>query len=239
MSLTRLLLPGQPIVAGRQMVPPEVARHAVVNRVVPGDLVELCDLAGLIGIARVLAWHGKACEVDVVELMVERGELPVPVVLALAVLHTHAFDWAVEKATELGVTEIVPVLTARVQGKRHDARVERWQRIADAAVSQCGRSRVPLVHPPAPLQDLLESHGALTRLVADPAAAALPEVAPDRGLLVLIGPEGGFDDGERNMIRAAGFAGLPLGGRILRAETAAVAALSVAQALAGLLVSPA
>lgn len=238
MSLTRLLLPGRPIVTGRQMVAPEVARHAVVNRVVPGDLVELCDLAGTVGIARVLAWQGRACEVEVVEIVSGRGELPVPLVLALAVLHTQAFDWAVEKATELGVTEIVPVLSARVQGTRHDGRVERWQRIADAAVSQCGRSRVPVVRSPAPLQVLIESDRVLTRLVADPAATALPEVAPDRGLLVLVGPEGGFDDGERDLIRAAGFAGLPLGGRTLRAETAAVAALSVAQALSGLLVSP-
>jgi len=239
MSLTRLLLPGRPIVAGRQRVPPEVARHAVVNRVGPGDLVELCDLAGTVGIARVLAWQGKACEVEVVEIVSGRGELPVPVVLALAVLHSQAFDWAVEKATELGVSEIVPVLTARVQGTRHEGRVERWQRIADAAVSQCGRSLAPAVRAPQPLQVVIDSRSSFTRLVADPVAVALPALPAERGILVLIGPEGGFDDDECDRIRAAGFAGLPLGSRTLRAETAAVAALSVAQALAGLFVSPA
>jgi 16S rRNA (uracil1498-N3)-methyltransferase len=128
---------------------------------------------------------------------------------------------------------VVPVISGLVQGGRHAARVERWRRIASAAVVQCGRSRAPAVSQPQRLADFIASaHG--VRLVADPGAAPPEwlEVADD-GITVLVGPEGGFTDEERDAIHAAGFAGLPLGPRTLRAETAAVAALALAQSLAG------
>jgi len=162
-----------------------------------------------------------------------RGEPPAPLVLALAALHTAAFDWAVEKATELGATAIVPVLAGRVQGGRHEARTDRWERIAAAAVAQCGRTRPPRVARPLRLAAFLaEAAGA--RLVAEADAAPPRRLEPGAdGITVLIGPEGGFTAEESAAIRGAGFVGLSLGPRTLRAETAAVAALALAQSLAG------
>lgn len=233
MSVTRLVLPGAVVVAGEVRVPAGAAHHARVARVAPGDLVEVLDLAGAVGIGTLARWDGKACVVDVARVERGRGEPPAPLVLGLAALHTQAFDWAAEKAAELGATALVPVLAGRVQGGRHAARVERWQRLADAAVAQCGRSRPPHVAEPQPLADFIVGACGVS-LVADPCA---PMPAPFEvvaaGLTVLVGPEGGFTDEELATIRAAGFLGLPLGPRILRAETAAVAALVLAQSLVG------
>ena len=233
MSVTRLVVAGAALAVGTVRVPAETAHHARVARVMPGDPVEVLDLVGTVGIGTLTRWDGGTCVVEVERVEYGRGEPPAPLVLGLAALHTQAFDWAVEKATELGATAIVPVLAARVQGGRHATRVERWQRLADAAVAQCGRSRPPAVADPQPLAGFLASaRGA--RLVAEPGApipAALTAAAD--GITLLVGPEGGLTDEESAAIHAAGFAGLPLGPRILRAETAAVAALTAAQQLAG------
>ena len=233
MSLTRLVLPGHAIAPGLIRVPAASAHHARVARIGPGEAVELLNLDGLIGMGTLMRWEGRSCWVDVEKVARERGEPPAPLILALAVLHTQAFDWAVEKATELGATAVVPVTSWLVQGGRHSARVPRWRRIAAAAVAQCGRSRAPEVHEPRALAELLDGARGV-RLVADPRAAPPEwlEVGAD-GITVLVGPEGGFTEEEHEAIRASGFAGLLLGPRILRAETAAVAALTMAQSLAG------
>ena len=233
MSVTRLVVAGAALAVGTVRVPAETAHHARVARVMPGDPVEVLDLVGTVGIGTLTRWDGGTCVVEVERVEYGRGEPPAPLVLGLAALHTQAFDWAVEKATELGATAIVPVLAARVQGGRHATRVERWQRLADAAVAQCGRSRPPRVCLPLPLDGFAgTAHG--VRFVADRGAPVPRPVATGAdGVTVLVGPEGGFTADELAAVRAAGFAGLPLGPRTLRAETAAVAALTVAQHLAG------
>lgn len=233
MNVTRLAIPGQPITLGLALIAPKAAHHARVARVAPGEVVELLDLDGAVGIGRLSRWEGRACWVEVDRVERERGEPPAPLVLGLAVLHTQAFDWAVEKATELGATAVVPVISGLVQGGRHAARVERWRRIASAAVAQCGRSRAPAVSEPRTLADFLAGSRGM-RLLADSGAAPPEwlEVGGD-GITVLVGPEGGFTEDELAAIRAAGFTGLALGPRTLRAETAAVAALTLAQSLAG------
>jgi 16S rRNA (uracil1498-N3)-methyltransferase len=232
MSITRLATPGQTITLGLTLVPPKAAHHARVARVATGDVIEVLDLDGAVGIGRLSRWEGGACWVEVERVERERGEPPAPLVLWLAVLHTRSFDWAVEKATELGATAVVPVISGLVQGGRHAARLERWRRIAAAAVAQCGRSRAPAVCEPQSLRDFIAAARGL-RLVADPAAAPTGEIrVGGEGITVLVGPEGGFADVESAAIRAAGFTGLSLGPRTLRAETAAVAALTLAQSLA-------
>jgi 16S rRNA (uracil1498-N3)-methyltransferase len=233
MSVTRIPIPGQAITTGPVRVPPTESHHARVSRVVPGEAIELLDLDGAVGIGRVSRWEGSACWVEVDRVERERGEPPAPLVLGLCVLHTQAFDWAVEKATEVGATAIVPLISGLVQRGRHAARVERWRRIAAAAVAQCGRSRPAAVSEPQHLAGFVASAQGV-RLVADPTATPIRalEVGSD-GITALVGPEGGFADDELAAIRTAGFTGLPLGPRTLRAETAAVAALVLAQSLAG------
>ncbi len=233
MSCTRIVVPGHAIATGALRVDAAAAHHARVARVSPGEAVEVLNLDGAVGVGKLSRWDGRSCWVDVESVDWERGEPPAPLVLALAVLHTQAFDWAVEKATEVGATEIVPVLSRLVQGGKHLSRVSRWRRITASAVAQCGRSRPATVAEPLPLESLLATANGV-RLVADPRATPPEWLEVGReGITVLVGPEGGFTDEEEEAIRAAGFAGLLLGPRILRAETAAVAALTMAQSLAG------
>lgn len=233
--MTRLVFPGVALKVGEILVPRSVAHHARVNRVVCGEPVEVLDLAGTIGVGTLSRWNPDgSCWVEVVELVRGRGEPPLPLTLALAVLHTQAFDWAVEKATELGVTAVVPVLSARVQGRNHEKRVSRWQRVACAAVAQCGRSRPPQVRAPQPLGSFLTEARGL-KVVTDFEGEAVSRLGPAdaEGVVVLVGPEGGFSEQERAAIAEAGFSRLSLGPRTLRAETAAMSALVLVQSALG------
>jgi 16S rRNA (uracil1498-N3)-methyltransferase len=154
--------------------------------------------------------------------------------LAFAPVKRTQTDWLVEKATELGVARIVPVITQRTIVDR--VKLERLEAIAIEAAEQCGRTRLAEIDEPLPLKHLLE-HGNASRTLyfADEGGG---EWAPDAftpgSCTILTGPEGGFTDEERAAIRAAPNAvAVSLGPRILRAETAALAALSVYMAVAG------
>ena len=228
--VTRLIVPGEELRPGVLIISKSAAHHAWVARVKPGEHIELLDLRGAVGAAVLVRWEKGACVVEVHDIVHERGEPPGPLVLALGVLHTEAFAWAVEKATELGATRIQPVLCARVQRRDHGARGDRWRRLAAAAVAQCGRSRPPEVVEPRPLAEVV-SAAVGARWLADfeGEAEETSELDVAAGATVLVGPEGGFTADEVHYARAAGFARLWLGPRTLRAETAALAALTLAQ----------
>jgi|YNPBryunderm2012_1023409.scaffolds.fasta_scaffold06614_3 16S rRNA (uracil1498-N3)-methyltransferase len=229
-SVTRLIVRGEPLRPGRLLISRDAARHAWVARVRPGERLEVLDLQGAVAAAVVVRWERGECLIEIDEVQWERGEPPGPLVLALGVLDSEAFSWAVEKATELGVTAVQPVLCARVQRRDHRARGERWRRVAAAAVAQCGRTRPPQVLEPRPLAEVCATAVGV-RWLADVAPAdggTVPEEA-GVGATVLVGPEGGFTAEEVQLVRTAGFSGLWLGPRILRAETAALAALVLAQ----------
>ncbi len=154
--------------------------------------------------------------------------------LAFAPVKRSQTDWLVEKATELGVARLIPMTTQRTVVER--VKLERVRAIAIEAAEQCGRTRLPDIDEPVPLARLLEQRdGARTLYFADetggdPAADAFKPGAA----MILTGPEGGFTDDERTAIRAASNAvAVSLGPRILRAETAALAALAAYMALAG------
>lgn len=150
-------------------------------------------------------------------------------------------DFVVQKATELGVDRITPVLTAhgvvKLDGKRAERRREHWRRVAESACEQSGRVNPPRVDTPLPLNDWLgeAGKGAACRLILSPGAGkSLTNVeVPAGGLCLLIGPEGGFSEREYDDARVSGFEAVSLGPRILRTETAAVAALAIAQGLWG------
>lgn len=149
-------------------------------------------------------------------------------------------ELVLQKATELGVTEIRPVVTIRTDAAArpalHGTRSERWDRVVSGAAEQCGRSVVPVVAATTTLDALLTAPFAGPRIVLlevgdpDPLASLSPR--PSDALL-LVGPAGGFDPSEIDRLRAAGFHPASLGPRVLRAETAAVAAVCVAQTLWG------
>ena len=148
-------------------------------------------------------------------------------------------DQVVEKATELGVRRIVPVLTRRVvvrlAGERGRQRAAHWQKIAEAACEQCGLNRVPRVESPLPLEEALATPTLVagTGLWLDPEAATPLGALADRpdAVTLLVGPEGGFDPRESERLQAAPWRRVTLGPRVLRADTAGLAATSILTAL--------
>jgi 16S rRNA (uracil1498-N3)-methyltransferase len=170
-----------------------------------------------------------------------RAESPLRLVLAVSPLKGDRMELVVQKATELGVAGIWPVVTFRTDAAARPAlqgsRGERWERVASGAAEQCGRAVVPEVAPTVTLEELLarKFDGRRVVLLETPGHAPLASLAVDRSrpLLLLVGPAGGFAPGEAEALRAAGFVTASLGPRILRAETAAVAAVAVAQATWG------
>ncbi len=226
--------------AGRARIRGDEARHlARVLRLAPGARVALCDGRGR-------RWEGRLVAVgppaEVVGLKpLPSNEPPVEVEMLQALIRGERWEWALEKATELGVTRFRPVYArrsvARIPGPKVAARTGRWRRIVAAAVKQCERGRVPRVDPPVALPGALEALVPAApgearivwaeRLAGAPGAD--PPAAPRRVILA-VGPEGGWDPGDRELLEGAGFVPRPLGPRVLRAETAAVAGVVWAMA---------
>jgi 16S rRNA (uracil1498-N3)-methyltransferase len=149
-------------------------------------------------------------------------------------------ELVVQKATELGVAEIWPVITVRTDPAARPAlegsRQDRWEKVASGAAEQCGRAVVPRIAPTATLAEMLErpAEGARFVFVETPGVPPLPTpAAPPSAVLLLVGPAGGWDPRETQRLEHSGFTAAGLGPRILRSETAALAAVVAAQVLWG------
>lgn len=161
-------------------------------------------------------------------------EASLPVFLGLAVSRGERMDYAVQKSTELGVSELFPLLTERTEVRLKPDRLEKkqrhWQEIANSACEQCGRNRPPQVHMAQPLSAWLSTAPGHCKLVLHHRSkASLADLEPPESACLLVGPEGGLSAEEIAAAEAAGFESLALGPRVLRTETAPVAALAVLQ----------
>lgn len=167
------------------------------------------------------------------------GESPLAVTLLQGICRGPHMDTVIQKATELGVAVIRPLLTERSVVRLDDDQAgrkqEHWQRVAIAAAEQSGRSRVPEVHEARRFEEAVPGMPDLTaRLLLDPGGASLRTLGPLTSPVgLLVGPEGGLTEGERRLAADFGFAAVRLGPRILRTETAALAAISAMHALWG------
>jgi 16S rRNA (uracil1498-N3)-methyltransferase len=178
-------------------------------------------------------------EIDKRRVIVELGafraverEPPLPLWLAQGISRGERMDYTVQKAVELGVSRIIPLFTERcgvhLDEARLAKRLQHWRAVAVGACEQCGRNRLPEIAPALPLAEWLAAPIPGLRLVLDPEAeGSLSALAPPTGpVTLLIGPEGGLSDQELQSARQSNFLGLRLGPRVLRTETAAVAALA-------------
>jgi 16S rRNA (uracil1498-N3)-methyltransferase len=233
----------QPLALSTELpLPSQAAEHvARVLRMNPGDMLTLFNGDGYDYAATLIA-IGKR---DVVVRLEAResvaNESPLELTLAQGVARGEKMDLIVQKATELGVTRIVPLFTERSEVKLDPSRAEKrllhWRAVAASACEQSGRVHVPDVAPAQPIQawlDGLAQDGA-QRLALLPEGTLRPRELHfgDAGGVLVVGPEGGLGDRDVAALQEAGFQGLRLGPRILRTETAGLAALAALQALHG------
>jgi 16S rRNA (uracil1498-N3)-methyltransferase len=226
-----------PLARGQVLaLPAGPARHVQVLRMQPGDEVTLFNGEGGQWQAAIERMGRSDVHVRVNAFEDVERESPIAVHLAVGLTANERVDWLVEKATELGVASIRPLVTARsvlrLAGERAQKKREHWQAIAAAACEQCGRNRVPQVHEVATLDQWLANPGAAAagtrRIVlslAGDGQRLLDQSASARPWVVLSGPEGGLEDREEALARNAGFVPVTLGSRVLRAETAPIAVL--------------
>jgi 16S rRNA (uracil1498-N3)-methyltransferase len=211
----------------------ESAQHLTrVLRVEKGQTFEITD-NNRVWLATVESARRDLVRFEVTEEL-DAGPQAAEVTLYLALIKFDRFEWAVEKATELGVTRIVPVAAARSERGLADGaqkRVERWRRIAHEASEQSRRLRAPEIDAPVKMAPALKDES-VHRFWCDeqpgaPALVASFRPAADESVAVIIGPEGGWTDPEREQFSEAGWKGVSLGPLVLRAETAVCAALAV------------
>lgn len=223
----------EPLQPGARLaLPAGAARHVQVLRLQPGDTLTLFDGRGGEYEARVEHMGRSEVRVEVQAHRAIECEAAVAVHLAVGMPANERMDWLVEKATELGAASIQPLLAERsvlrLAGERAQKKQAHWQGVAVAACEQSGRNRVPLVHPVQPLSAWLAAR-TQPGLVLSPRAGARP-LAPAGGgseFTLLSGPEGGLSPAEEQDAIARGWQPVQLGPRILRAETAPVAALAL------------
>ena len=237
MRLTRVHVPG-PLTAGRHhTIDGDAANHiARVLRLRQGDPLTLFDGRGGDYAARVEEIRKGAVIVSVAEPSPVARESPLPITLAQGVSRGERMDWVVQKATELGVTRIIPVLTERSLVRLDAQQAQRkrlhWQAIAVAACEQSGRDRIPPLDAPLTLTELVgKADSRATRVLLSPTGSwrVADLLRTEAGIVVLIGPEGGLAEAEQRAALTAGFLAVRLGPRVLRTETAAVAALTLLQ----------
>lgn len=239
--ISRFFFPAPLPSAGEVTLPEALAHHAArVLRLRDGDPVILFDGHGGETPAQ-LAVRGKTWLARLGEASAVERESPLALVLVQGLASGDKMDWIVQKATELGIAGVVPLAAARsvlrLSGERAEKRAAHWQQVAVAACEQCGRNRVPQVAPVSSLDAYLAGAARQRKLVLAPQGGlplrriAAPEA--DAPLHLLVGPEGGWSEAELAACLRAGAEPLSLGPRVLRTETAGLAAVAALQAVWG------
>lgn len=217
------------ICEGKVRIEGEEARHIQVLRLHPGDQMEIFNNQGTSGLGTIL----KVCK-DSIELNIDRIQKVrknmILRVLASSAPKNKRFDMLVQKATELGVDEIIPISTKRTIVQPRETKIERLKRIAVEAAKQSGRNHVPEISQTITIEELMKRAKEFDlKLILDPKGKkikeALTNVRPKK-IICLIGPEGGFNDEEIETAKRNGFIPVSLGAGILRVETAGIAILS-------------
>ena len=239
MRLSRLYCP-KPLQSGERITLDEMQAHylqTVLRLRAGSDLVLFNGENG--------EYRARLCEVSRKQVSVEIGafiaadrESPLAVELGLGLARSDRVDFALQKAVELGVRAMTPLQcersVVRLAPTQIAGKTEHWRKILQHAAAQCGRCRLPHLYELATLPQWLARCTGLRVLLDPDATMPLTDLpAPSQGVTLLIGPEGGFSPSERAMIIASGFVPVRLGARIMRAETAVVAALAAVQTLWG------
>ena len=245
MKLRRFRI-GKESISGKEAViqdPGEIRHLRKVLRMRAGDEVLLFDGEG--GEYRAVISNISAQEISFRLSMnpaPSAPEPPVGIILGIGLLKSSKFDWVLQKATELGVAQVMPFYSERVVPRLREEstriRRGRWEKIAAEAAKQCGRATIPRIHPPVPFEEVLvmNSRTPLKILLWEGERARTLQglsQADWKTVFALVGPEGGFSEKEVAQAQTAGFHPIRLGPRILRAETAAIAIVTLLQFIGG------
>lgn len=228
----------QPLAVGQHLsLPEDVGTHLLrVLRLAPGDEVVLFNGDGHDYGARLLSASKRGAEAEVLSRREAPNESPLRITLAQGIARGEKMDLVLQKATELGVAAFAPMVTERTEVKldaeRAGKRIAHWRGVVAAACGQSGRARLPILAEPVALATYAAGETAELRLVLDPqgqhSLRELP-LQPGQSVALAVGPEGGLSERDLATLRAAGFVGLRLGPRILRTETAGLAAIAALQ----------
>jgi 16S rRNA (uracil1498-N3)-methyltransferase len=242
MALTRLFIRSE-LRTGQALALDKEQAHYLGRalRLRPGDGLTIFSAESGEFTATLTSIGKSNAEVAVGAAVVTATESPLKVHLVQGVSRGERMDFVVQKATELGVKRISPVLTeyamVKLEGSRASKRREHWQKIAEGACEQSGRTRPPLIDEPLPLKTWFgtkTSESDVDLILKPNATTSMASLkAPKTKVCLLIGPEGGFSDSEYEDADVSGFTAVSLGPRILRTETAAIAAVTVAESLWG------
>lgn len=210
-----------------------------VLRCKPGQELQLFNGTGLQCSALLESINKQTATLNVVQCSLVNRESTLSIRLALGISKGERMDTAIQKAVELGVTEILPLQTkhsvVNLNSERAEKRRRHWQGIITSACEQCGRNILPILHPVQQLDSWLEQKHTGSNWLFSPLSdqSLSLQAKPDHGVTILIGPEGGFSENEVKRSCLNGFTEINFGPRILRTETAAIASISAIQTLWG------
>ena len=231
-----------PLSVGARLSLPEAAfAHLVrVLRLGVGDSLALFNGDGSDYAARLVSVAKKSAEVDLLERIPLDNESPLRITLAQGIARGEKMDLILQKATELGVAAIAPVITERTEvkldGDRMEKKMQHWRGVLASACEQSGRARLPNLLEPQSLANFAAADGNTRRFILDPGAGKTltgADLGQQDSVTLLIGPEGGLSERDLSALRAARYEGLQLGPRILRTETAGLAAIAALNVLYG------
>ena len=220
---------------------PRDKAHYITNvlRMKAGDSIILFNDSGNTFDATILELTRKSARIKITSSSEDNRESPLKVILALAISRGQHMDYALQKAVELGVHKIVPLQTefsnVKLQDDRIQNKLSHWQNIIISATEQCGRNRLAKLSKPVAFNEWLTAETPATCVIMQPGSTlSMKDVEPiNNELALLIGPEGGFSENELDLAAHKGCISVNFGPRILRAETAVVSGVSVAQQLWG------
>jgi len=239
--MPRFFLPQALAIGSLVSLPDAISRHIHVLRMNVGDMVTLFNGEGGEYAATLSTIEKRGAVAEVKTFSPREAELPYAVTLAQGLPEGSKMDWIIEKAVELGATAIQPIAAqrcvVRLSAERAEKKLQHWQGIIESAAEQCGRNRLPHLCPPAPFGEWIGRKDLHLRILLSPRAEqSLSDWArhhPPQAISLVIGPEGGFTEQEENAAASHGVLLLSIGKRVLRTETAGLAALAGINAVWG------
>lgn len=239
--MPRFFLPQPLAIGGQVSLPDSIAHHIHVLRMAIGDMVTLFNGEGGEYTATLASIEKRRAVAEVKTFSPRESELPYAVTLAQGLPEGSKMDWIMEKAVELGATTIQPLAAqrsvVRLNAERAEKKLQHWRGIIESAAEQCGRNRIPHVCEPVQFSDWIGRQDLHRRILLTPRAEqSLSDWArhhPPQAVTLMIGPEGGFTDQEESAAANHGVLLLSIGKRVLRTETAGLAALAGINAVWG------